>query len=119
MEKFIYETALFDFYGALLTEKQHRCLQLHLYNDFTVSEIAEQVGVSRQGAYDAIRHAEKTMQSCEEKLGLVKRYQKERQQLKTIYRDMIDLKRSINDARINDILDHMDTLLGQRRETMT
>ncbi len=39
MEQFLYLSELFDLYGALLTERQQRCLELHLYEDFSLSEI--------------------------------------------------------------------------------
>ena len=45
MEQFLYLSELFDLYGALLTERQQRCLELHLYEDFSLSEIGE-------GAFD-------------------------------------------------------------------
>ena len=44
MERFWHLTALFSFYGALLTEKQQACLRLHLDEDFSLSEIGEELG---------------------------------------------------------------------------
>ena len=78
MEQLLYLSALFDFYGALLTEKQQECLKMHLFEDFSLSEIGEELGISRQAVYDNIHRSEKAMESYEEKLGLVARYQKER-----------------------------------------
>ena len=45
MEQFLYLSELFDLYGALLTERQQRCLELHLYEDFSLSEIGEELGI--------------------------------------------------------------------------
>ena len=64
---------LLDFYGALLTEKQRECYDLHYNEDLSLSEIAEQCGISRQGVWDNIRRAEATMQETEEKTGLIRR----------------------------------------------
>ena len=58
MEQFLYLSELFDLYGALLTERQQRCLELHLYEDFSLSEIGEELGISRQAVYDNIHRAE-------------------------------------------------------------
>ena len=54
MEQLLYLSALFDFYGALLTEKQQECLKMHLFEDFSLSEIGEELGISRQAVYDNI-----------------------------------------------------------------
>ena len=37
MEQLLYLSALFDIYGALLTEKQQECLKMHLFEDFSLS----------------------------------------------------------------------------------
>lgn len=70
MEQLLYLSALFDLYGALLTEKQQECLRMHLFDDFSLSEIGESLGISRQAVYDNIHRSEKAMESYEEKLGL-------------------------------------------------
>ncbi len=64
---------LLDFYGELLTEKQRECYDLHFNEDLSLSEIAEQSGISRQGVWDNIRRAEATLRELEEKTGLVRR----------------------------------------------
>ena len=46
---------LLDFYGELLTDKQRECFDLHYNEDLSLAEIAEQLGVSRQGVWDNIR----------------------------------------------------------------
>ncbi|MBR0040805.1 MAG: YlxM family DNA-binding protein [Oscillospiraceae bacterium] len=65
---------LLDFYGELLTEKQRACCELHFNEDLSLAEIAEQVGVSRQGVWDNIRRAETTLEQIEEKTGLIRRF---------------------------------------------
>ena len=62
----VMQSMLLDFYGQLLTEKQRECFDLHFNEDLSLSEIAEQSGISRQGVWDNIRRAE-------EKTGLVRR----------------------------------------------
>ena len=66
------ETAwLLDFYGALLTEKQRVLLDLHCNYDLSLSELAQQENVSRQGIRDVLVRGEVQLRECEEKLGLL------------------------------------------------
>ncbi|MBO5556930.1 MAG: YlxM family DNA-binding protein [Oscillospiraceae bacterium] len=68
------QSMLLDFYGALLTEKQRECYDLHYNEDLSLSEIAEQSGISRQGVWDNIRRAESALKEIEEKTGLIRRF---------------------------------------------
>lgn len=72
---------LLDFYGELLTEKQRECFDLHYNEDLSLSEIAEQSGISRQGVWDNIRRAEAALESIEEKTGLIRRFSENRSEL--------------------------------------
>ena len=67
-------TMLLDFYGELLTDKQRECFDLHYNEDLSLSEIAEQCGISRQGVWDNIRRAEASLQEIESKTGLIRRF---------------------------------------------
>ena len=64
---------LFDFYGELLTERQRMCFDLRYNQDLSFGEIAEELGISRQGVYDNITRAEARMIKMEEKTGCVRR----------------------------------------------
>jgi Uncharacterized protein conserved in bacteria len=70
----VYKAMLFDFFGDLLTEKQREYFDLHYNEDFSLAEIAEQSGISRQGVWDIIRRAELSMLEAEEKTGVVQRF---------------------------------------------
>lgn len=67
-------TMLYDFYGDLLTEKQREYYDLYHNEDLSLSEIAENVGITRQGVYDIITRAENTLVETEQKTGLIKRF---------------------------------------------
>ncbi len=73
-EKTLQKTMLFDFYGDLLTDKQREYYDLYYNEDLTLSEIAENVGITRQGVYDIITRAEATLLETERKTGLINRF---------------------------------------------
>jgi hypothetical protein len=85
------QALLLDFYGELLTEKQRMCFDLHYNEDLSLSEIAEQCGISRQGVWDNIRRAESAMEDIENKTGLIGRFEENREALEKIRDQMKSL----------------------------
>lgn len=83
------KSMLLDFYGDLLTRKQRECYTLYYNDDLSLSEIAEQRGISRQGVWDNIRHAEATLQDIEAKTGLIARFEQTRSGLQEL-RDLLE-----------------------------
>ena len=69
-----YMTMLYDFYGNLLTDKQKDLFDLYYNEDLSLSEIADNIGITRQGVRDGIMRSEHMLRDTEDKLGLVKRY---------------------------------------------
>ena len=116
MERFWYLTALFSFYGALLTEKQQACLRLHLDEDFSLSEIGEALGISRQAVYDNIHRSTQAMEGYEAKLGLVARYAAEREELQGIASAVRDLRTPENSRAVDTVLARLAPLMGPGRE---
>lgn len=66
-------TLLFDYYGELLTERQKMCFDLRYNQDLSLSEIAQELQVSRQGVYDNLSRAETLLRNMEEKTQCVRR----------------------------------------------
>ena len=62
---------LLDAYGALLTERKRELLDYYYNEDYSLSEIAELTGLSRQGVRDGIKKAEEELYTLEETLSLV------------------------------------------------
>lgn len=65
---------LLDFYGGLLTEKQASALDGYYNQDLSLAEIAEEMGISRQGVMAFLKQGEKHLRSFEDKLGLAERF---------------------------------------------
>ena len=116
LERLFHLAELFDMYGMLLTEKQRRCLELHLFDDFSLAEVGEAVGVSRQAAYDIIHRSEQALEDCEEKLGLLRRLAKEHEELAAIGKAIRKLHTEENDAAVEAVLQRISRLLGTQRE---
>ena len=83
---------LFDYYGDMLTERQRMCLDLRYNQDMSLAEIAEELGVSRQGVHDNIIRAEAHLEKMEEKTGCVRRYMQSRAAMQMILESVEDLK---------------------------
>ena len=115
IEERLYLLDLFDFYGVLLTEKQQECMRMYLMEDFSLSEIGESLGISRQAAHDNIHRSEKAMQEYESKLGFVERFCREKQNLKEISGMVRQLP--TEDAQLKDeILERLLSLTERERE---
>ena len=67
---------LLDFYGEVLSERKRTVLDYYYNDDLSLSEIAEEIGISRQGVRDLIKKAEEELHFYEEKLGLAERFRK-------------------------------------------
>jgi len=74
-------TMLFDFYGDLLTEKQREYFDLYHNEDQSLSEVAENAGISKQGVHDIIKRAEKTLVRIEQKTKIIEKWQNNKVEL--------------------------------------
>ena len=72
-EKDLKKAYLLDFYGDVLTERKKEVLDMYYNEDLSLAEIAEQIGISRQGVRDLIKKAEEEILFLEEKLGLAQK----------------------------------------------
>lgn len=85
MEKIVEQGLLYDFYGELLTEHQKAIYEDVVFNDLSLSEIAREQGISRQGVHDMIKRCDKILTGYEEKLGLVSKFIKTKKMVEEIH----------------------------------
>lgn len=76
MEKIVQQGLLYDFYGELLTAHQKQIYEDAVYNDMSLSELAGDYGISRQGVHDLLKRCDKILLDYESKLHLVERFTK-------------------------------------------
>ena len=84
MDKLARQALLYDFYGELLTERQQQVYESVVLEDYSLSEVAEDLGISRQGVHDMIKRCNKTLEEYEQKLHLVEKFLNIRAQVKQI-----------------------------------
>ncbi|MGI6453073.1 MAG: YlxM family DNA-binding protein [Syntrophomonadaceae bacterium] len=106
LEKISHMVMLKDFYGPLLTDKQQLVLSLYYEEDLSLSEIADNMNITRQAVYDLLKRAESALEDYEKRLQLVDKFNKNRQRLNEVYRildhhqsDAQDIARAINILR--------------------
>ncbi len=111
MEKNIEIGLLYEFYGKLLTEKQSYILDSYYNNDLSLSEIAEDLEITRQGVRKHIKDAEKVLYNYEEKLELLKKYLKNKNELEQIYVKLSQLENKYNDKELTKLKNNINTLI--------
>lgn len=81
MERIVEQAMLYDFYGELLTEHQRKIYEDVVNNDLSLTEIAEENGISRQGVHDLMKRCNRMLQEYEDKLHLVDRFLRIREEV--------------------------------------
>lgn len=78
----IFERALlYDFYGDLLTPHQQNIYERAVFEDMSLGEIAEELGISRQGVHDLVKRCDRSLQGYESKLHLVQRFSEAKEKI--------------------------------------
>lgn len=75
MEKIVEQGLLYDFYGELLTQHQRKVYEEAVYEDMSLTEIAAENGISKQGVHDLIKRCTNTLQGYEDRLHMIRRFE--------------------------------------------
>ena len=114
MESIVKQSLLYDFYGELLTEHQRSIYEDVVYNDMSLSEIAEENGISRQGVHDLVKRCDKILAGYEEKLHLVERFWKTKEDVSKIR----DLSLHYNKDCIAQTMEEINQISGRILEEL-
>ena len=93
MDEILKQSLLYDFYGELLTEHQKEIYEQFIVEDLSLSEIAKDAGISRQGVHDLVKRCDKILEEYEAKLHLVEKF--------------LSIKEKVH--KINGLLEHAKT----------
>lgn len=100
MEKIVEQGLLYDFYGELLNEHQRRIYEDAVLNDMSLSEIAQEAGISRQGVHDLIKRCDKTLEDYESRLHLMEKF-------RNIAEKLEEIKQLAPDEKIRNLADEI------------
>ena len=87
MEKNLEFSRLLDFYGDMLTQKQRDSIEYYYNEDLSLSEISQNLGITRQGVRDAVKRAEALLYDMEARLGLARKFKDMSEGLLTIQKE--------------------------------
>ena len=107
MEKNVQISMLCEIYGKVLTEKQLDILQNYYDKDLSLSEIAQNEGITRQAVRDIIKKGENKLFELEEKLEIMKRMLKQEEQIAIILAEISKIEEKSTDKQIAKILTHV------------
>ena len=118
MDDILRRSLLFDFYGELLTDHQKNIYEASVSEDLSLSEIAAQEGISRQGVHDLITRTDKILENYEKKLHLVERFLKMKDQVQEIQKTSLHARELCggNDAQcqyLERIVELTDLLMDE------
>lgn len=94
---------LYDFYQALLTEKQRQVMALYHEENLSLSEIGQEFGISRQAVHDTLKKAEQALEDYENKLKLVDKFLKTERAIALIEKEIALIEKEIAGESVTDI----------------
>lgn len=100
-----YASLLYDFYGELLSEARRDVMNLYHEDNLSLSEIADELGMTRQAVHYTLKKAESSLEQYEEKLGLLAKYQENsaKAEAATTIADRLLSKDNLSDEMRDDI----------------
>ncbi len=113
MEEHIKLGILCQIYGKLLTEKQYSVLNDYYNEDLSLSEIAENRGISRQAVRDLIQKGEEKLFEYEKVLKIMENNQKNEQKLQIVFSKLSELENNVSDKKAKKILNEVQKELRQ------
>lgn len=113
LEERVYLSMLYDFYGALLKENNRRIFEAYIQEDYSISEIAGEMEISRQAVHDAVKRITKQLKGYEEKLGLLERFEQQRSEMKRLHECLQEMNISEEDPRGQEIFQILSKIIEE------
>lgn len=113
MDERVELSMLYDFYGALLKENQQEMFEAYIQDDYSLSEIAEEMGITRQGVHDAVKRVEARLRKYEENLGLVERFRKQQSKVKKLQDKLQELQITEDSPQWQEIFSLLEEIIEE------
>lgn len=113
LDEIVTQSILYDFYGELLSDHKKQIFEDYVLNDLSLSEIAAEQGISRQGVYDIVKRCTLELKEYEAKLSLVIKFQSIKDKLSSIKDIVQDITQNKDITRINTITTLADDILKE------
>lgn len=103
LDELLHLSMLYDFYGELLSNHKKRIFEDYVLNDLSLSEISDELKISRQGVHDIVKRCTLELKSYEDKLSLIKKFTTIKQKLTAIKEHCSRLSKSWDINELKDI----------------
>lgn len=113
LDEFVRLSVLYDFYGELLNDRKQQIFEDYFLNDLSLSEIAEELDISRQGVHDIVKRSSKELWEYEERLSLVKKFTEVKEKVGSIKKYCHEVKKSGDLTKIQEIEILADDILKE------
>ena len=113
LDELIYLSMLYDFYGDLLSEQKKKVFEDYVLNDLSLSEIAEQLNISRQGVHDIVKRCTQELKDYEDKLSLLKKFTRIKDMLGSIKDLCCKITETGDISRLHEIETLADDILKE------
>jgi len=108
LDRIVELSMLYDFYGELLKNHKKQIFEDYVLNDLSLSEIAEEQGISRQGVYDLVKRCSRELMEYENKLKLISKFEHTK--------DMVNEIKELSRQMEAELLEHHTTSLDKVKE---
>jgi len=113
LDEIVHLSILYDFYGELLNEHKKQIFEDYIHNDLSLSEIAKEQGISRQGVYDVVKRCSRELKEYENRLALVSRFQFIKEKLSKIKELAYTIEREGDISPVKEIETLADDILKE------
>lgn len=113
LNELVYLSMLYDFYGELFSDHKKRIFEDYILNDLSLSEIADELSISRQGVHDIVKRCTQELKEYEDKLSLVKRFSSIKDKLSYLKELSKEIEKTGDIGRIQEIEILADDILKE------
>lgn len=118
MERKVEQAYLYDFYGELLNDHQRDIYEDFIFHDLSLSEIAQEKGISRQGVHDMVKRCTKMLEGYEEKLHLVRKFMDIKERIAKIHALTGQFRSSCDKSFDESFLDRIEQISNEILEEL-